>query len=133
MQSNKKLVGIGIDLVSWSRIKKFLASHSLEFLKRLLTPSEQIAFQRARFPHQFFARSFSAKEASFKACNGIVMGEENFREIEVSMLGDNRFHVALGNMGSECCLRSEGKFVEDSYGITAQVMIWKSSRESPSS
>lgn len=119
----RKLFGIGIDLVSRSRIQRFLASHSRKSLRRLFTPSEQIAFGKTSHPVEFFARSFAAKEAYFKASGGIFLREEDFRETEVVMEGEREFCIAKAGVPDP--LRGEGRFFETPEGIGAQVLIWK--------
>lgn len=119
MSPAKRLVGIGVDSVAWDRMKRFLASHSFQFTKRLLAPSEQKAFQKTARPLQFFARSFAAKEAYFKASGGSWMeGETGFRKIEVRMKGRNRFKIGRG-------FQTEGEFFNVRDGIAARVLIWK--------
>lgn len=113
-----RLLGIGIDLVSWKRIKRFLASHSPEGTARLLTPAEQILFQSTPDSLDFFARSFAAKEAYFKACGGTVLGEEGFREIEIVRERDEGFHISNDP-------RTAGEFFPIPEGIGAKVLVWQ--------
>lgn len=119
MQSASELTGVGVDLISWSRAERFLTEHSFGFLKRLLTPAEQAAYQKASSPLHFFARCFTAKEAYFKACGGSGMGEEGFRNIETSIGKDNRFRILRDDA------RAEGNFFETSDGLGAGVTVWK--------
>ena len=119
----RKLLGIGIDLVSRSRIQRFLASHSPKFLRRLFTPSEQVAFGKTSHPIEFFSRSFAAKEAYFKARRGTFLREEDFRETEVVMEGEKEFSIERAGVPDP--LRGEGRFFETPEGIGAQVVVWK--------
>jgi len=119
----RKLLGIGIDLVSRSRIQRFLASHSPKFLRRLFTPSEKIAFGKTSHLVEFFARSFAAKEAYFKARGGTFLGEEDFRGTEVVMEGKTEFCITKAGVPNP--LRGEGRFFETPEGIGAQVVVWK--------
>ena len=124
MRSGNELVGIGIDIVSWSRVERFLAQHSFEFLQRLLTPAEQEAFQRARSPLQFVARCFTANEAYFKACSGGgIMGEAGFNQIETSMKGKNQFRAVSNSRSPAPRLEGEGNFFESPDGMGAQILI----------
>ena len=125
MRSAKELIGIGIDIVSWSRIKRFLAQHPLKSLKRLLSPSEQKAIRRARSAVQFFGRCFTAKEAYFKACGVNAMGEANLARIETHRRRGNQFRVSSRFFSSARGLRSEGRFFETPNGIGAQVLLWR--------
>lgn len=119
----RELLGIGIDLVSRSRIQRFLASHSHKFLRRLFTPSEQIAFGKTSHPVEFFARSFAAKEAYFKARGGTFLREEDFRGTEVVMEGKTEFCITKAGVPNP--LGGEGRFFETPEGIGAQVVVWK--------
>jgi len=125
MRSGKELVGIGIDIISWSRIERFLAAHPLKSLKRLLSPSEQKAIRRARSIVQFFGRCFTAKEAYFKACGLNAMGEADLARIETQRKRGNWFRVSSRFFSSGRGLRSEGKFFETPNGIGAQVLLWR--------
>lgn len=116
LEGGEQIVGIGIDLVSWDRIKRFLADHPFESLSRLLTSSEQEIFRKVSCPTEFFARLFAAKEAFFKARNGGWMGESVFRQIEVVMEEKRRFRI-------RCDVRTEGRFFETPDGIGAQVIL----------
>ena len=131
-----RLVGIGIDLISWNRVRRFLANHSFEFLKRLFTPSEQTAFHKTKSPVEFFARSFTAKEAYFKACGGSIMGEQGFRGIEILIEKKNRFQVGVDlcvhppdqtgrHVGRPLQPKTVGKFFSTPDGIGAQIFVWK--------
>ncbi len=119
MQRDLRLVGIGIDSVSWARMKRFIKEHSFSHLKRLLTPAEQDQFLKDPDPLPFFARCFAAKEAYFKALGGSWMGEAGFREIEVNWQGKERFRI-----GGK--FRSEGIFFQTQEGLGARVLVWQS-------
>ena len=119
MPFGREIVGVGIDLVSWDRIERFLAEHSAGSLHRLLAPSEQKAFQDAPQPAAFFARCFAAKEAYFKARGDSWMGGENgFGQIEIVMNGKYEFGIASD-------FQAEGKFFESPNGIGARVFLWR--------
>ena len=119
MPLGKKLIGIGIDSVAWGRVERFLESHSPESVARLLSPAEQKSFRATSRKLQFFARSFAAKEAFFKASGGGWMGREaGLRQIEIVMEEASRFRVASD-------FRTEGEFFETPDGIAARVVVWK--------
>lgn len=129
----RKLFGIGIDLVSWSRIERFLASHSQKFLDRLLAPAERILFQKSSNAIEFFGRSFAAKEAYFKASAGIALSEADFGEIEIVMKDQLRFLVSTSSPqpsppGGER-EKGEGEFFETLDGVGAKVIVWEMSRQ----
>ena len=119
----RKLLGIGIDLVSRSRIERFLASHSRKFLNRLLTPAEQILFRKSSNAVEFFARSFAAKEAYFKARGGIALREADFFGIEIRMEDQSRFSAADAGIPLPPCV--EGEFFESPDGVGAKVIAWE--------
>ena len=122
MHLGQELIGIGIDSVAWSRMERFLNRHPPEWVERLLSPTEQNFFRVASQKLQFFARSFAAKEAFFKASGGFWLGTEaGFREIEIRMEEGPRFHVA-------CDFRVEGKFFHTPNGIGARVLVWNNRR-----
>ena len=118
MPSPKELVGIGVDAVSWNRVKRFLEEHPLESVERLLSNSERKIFRMTSEPLSFLARAFAAKEAYFKAANGVWLNHPvGFREIEIIPEEESRFHVA-------CDFETEGEFFEMPEGLGARVMIW---------
>jgi len=119
MPSASELIGIGVDLISWGRAKRFLARHSFQFVSRLLKPSERDVFLKTQTPVEFFARCFIAKEAYFKARGGEWMGEAGFRDIETVMEKKDRFRIR------DRGFRTEGHFFEVPDGIAAEVFVWK--------
>ena len=123
MHSAAKIVGVGVDLISWKRIERFLAEHSPESLQRVLTPSEQDEFQKVPSRIQFFARSFTAKEAYFKALEGKGMGAETFHEMETRMEGEDRFRISKPDSGETPS--GEGSFFPTPDGLGARVFIWE--------
>ena len=127
MPSRKKLLGVGVDVISWSRAERFLAAHAFEYLKRLLAPSEQKDFENSHHPVRSFASYFTAKEAYFKACgtNLLSLGEEEFRQIEIRIEGKRRFRLAANLSEDESSLRGEGRFFETPNGIGAEIQMWR--------
>ncbi len=112
------VVGIGIDVVSWERIKRLLKAHSPEAFDRILTPDERKSFQESFDPVQRLARLLAAKEASFKAGSGSWMGDEGFRQIEITFKDPNRFQASNSSQ-SEFGIETEGNFFEAPEGIGA--------------
>lgn len=61
------IAGIGTDIVAVVRLGKLYARHGARALEKLLAPSEQADFIRAKDPARFLAKRFAAKEALGKA------------------------------------------------------------------
>ncbi|MDR3604846.1 MAG: holo-ACP synthase [Syntrophaceae bacterium] len=62
------IVGVGIDLVSVSRMKKILGqAWALRFVERVFTPQEIAQCSKTLKPEEGFAGRFAAKEAAVKA------------------------------------------------------------------
>lgn len=59
--------GIGVDLVTISRIQKVYARFGERFEKRILHPIEQEQLTRHSKPAHFMAKRFAVKEAALKA------------------------------------------------------------------
>lgn len=78
------IFGIGTDICDISRIKKTLSNQGERFVKRILTPMEQNAFNELKFNKEsFLAKRFSMKEAVAKAL-GTGIGENlSFQDIEI--------------------------------------------------
>ncbi len=72
--------GIGIDLVTISRIEKTHSKFGSRFEQRILHPIEQAQLAKHKAPVQFLAKRFAVKEAALKALGtgertGIVFSE----------------------------------------------------------
>jgi len=59
--------GIGVDLVSISRIRAVHERHGERFARRILAESEFEAYRQSRTPERLLAKRFAAKEAAVKA------------------------------------------------------------------
>ena len=84
------ILGIGIDLVSVSRIEDLMRKFGQKFAQKIFTAAEiaraeKIAFDDNFAPRAiFYAKRFAAKEAFVKACGlGIGRGID-FHDIEIS-------------------------------------------------
>lgn len=122
MPVRKKLLGIGIDLVSWDQIRDFLKRHRKSAVERLLNPSEKISYKKTSRPLEFFARCFSAKEAYFKTRNNFWMAEEDFRRVRLLEEGRNRFRMTDASRRN---LHIEGRFFKTPTGVGARVFLWE--------
>ena len=84
------ILGIGIDLVSVSRIEDLMRRFGQKFAQKIFTESEIMRAEKIAFDDNFapraifYAKRFAAKEAFVKACGlGIGRGID-FHDIEVS-------------------------------------------------
>ena len=77
------IVGIGIDLVSVSRIGAVLERRGERARARFFTPAEAARCGASRSPAESFAARFAAKEAFYKALGTGVGGAGGWTEVEV--------------------------------------------------
>ena len=61
------IYGIGIDVIQPHRVARLLEKYGERFVKRVLTPLEQLRYARSAQPVLFLANRFAAKEAFSKA------------------------------------------------------------------
>lgn len=123
-----RLRGIGIDLVSVPRMRRFLKEHGPKAIRLLdsrprqkhsgMTPPCLKKISPARL-----ARIFAAKEAFFKALGRSWMGMEGFKTIQVqdSLHGGFRVQCAFLPKGAQV----SGRFFSGPQWAGAQVMIWE--------
>lgn len=78
------LIGIGTDLAKIERFAAILERRPEAITRRLLTPSEQIAMQKAASQAAFLAKRFAAKEALLKALGTGLRDGLSWQQIEVS-------------------------------------------------
>lgn len=60
------VLGVGIDIVSITRLKDVIESSGKVFLDKVFTPTEQQRAESHPDPVAYFAMTFAAKEAIFK-------------------------------------------------------------------
>ena len=123
------LRGVGVDLVSCSRIKQFLSRHGHYVRDRFLNPQERRSFKRLSPQH--FAELFTAKEAFFKACGEAWMGFEGFQGMRIKRRSGDHFEMEWRPAGNSKkalyagkCYRGEGYFFRSGDLVGAQAMIW---------
>jgi len=81
-------MGIGVDIISLSRMRDLLETSGKDFLDRIFTPGEQERAEKHPNPVAYLSMTFAAKEAIFKTFGiGWALGVE-FIEIEI-MDGEN--------------------------------------------
>ncbi|MBI4444158.1 MAG: holo-ACP synthase [Acidobacteria bacterium] len=77
------IVGIGVDLIEVSRLRRAIERHGERFLQRVFTPAEIAYCQSKKNPYERFAARFAAKEAAMKALGTGWRHGVQWREIEV--------------------------------------------------
>ena len=120
----RNLAGVGIDMVSINRMRRFLKSNRHSALERLCTVAEKKQLRRKRFSAFEFSKLFAAKEAFFKATGGSWMGLEGFRALEVKPLWGGRFQVRRKEK-RKSMPPAEGHFFRDKEWVGAQVILWR--------
>ena len=76
-----KILGVGVDLVKISRIKKLIKKDL--FLKRVFTKKELFLSKKKTNKFLFFAKRFAAKEAFVKSIGTGFRNGINFNDISV--------------------------------------------------
>ena len=77
-----KILGIGIDIVENSRIKRSLKKSS--FLKKIFTPNEIKSANRYKDKKAYYAKRFAAKEAFVKSIGLGFRYDLNFIDISIT-------------------------------------------------
>lgn len=119
-----RLRGIGIDLVSLTRMKRFLSDHDSRQALRILTPAEQKSLRGRGLSPLRFARLFAAKEAYSKALGCPLTGISGFRGIQVNLLPGARFQVKLSGRAGSGESMACGSFFGGGDFLGAQVLLW---------
>ena len=76
-----KIVGIGVDIIQNSRIKKAIKNKS--FVNRIFTKSEILGSKIRNYKTNYFAKRFAAKEAFIKSIGIGIRKGINFKDIYV--------------------------------------------------
>lgn len=117
------LRGVGVDLVSCNRVKRFLSRHADYVRERFLNSSERRFFKRLSL--QEFAELFTAKEAFFKACGEAWMGLEGFQGMHMKRNKGDHFEMEWRTGRTGKLYRGEGHFFRSGDLVGAQAMIWR--------
>ncbi|MEM2931159.1 MAG: holo-ACP synthase [Thermoproteota archaeon] len=75
--------GIGVDVISISRIKKAVEKGGEHFLRKVFSEGELEYFSRSGFSYERLAGRFAAKEAVFKALGEVDRRRLGWRSIEI--------------------------------------------------
>jgi len=123
------IIGIGIDIIEISRIKKSIERYKEHFLDKIFTPNEiEYCLSKAN-KYQHFAARFSVKEAVAKALSTGWNNEFSWQNIEVFNEATGMPYVKLtGKLES---FLADGKEVKVSMShsqdyVTAVAIIYKS-------
>ena len=89
-----EIIGIGVDIVKNSRIKKSILNKS--FLYRVFTNEEILISKNIKNKSSYFAKRFAAKEAFSKALGTGFRDDFNFKDISVinDKLGKPSFFIS---------------------------------------
>ena len=89
-----KIIGIGVDIVENSRIKKSILNKS--FLYRVFTNDEILISKNIKNKSSYFAKRFAAKEAFSKSLGTGFRDDFNFKDISVinDKLGKPSFFIS---------------------------------------
>lgn len=123
------LAGLGVDIVSASRVARFLEGRKTEALSHVLSKDELKRFSKnpARFE---FSKVFTAKEAYFKASQCPPGGVYAFSQLEVKLLPNDGFEIEWLKPGSrQTGPKARGShFVSEAY-VGAEIILWESPRK----
>ena len=76
-----KILGIGVDIVDNSRIKKSVKS--ISFVNRIFTKSEIVEANKIKNRNSYYAKRFAAKEAFSKSIGTGFKNNLNFNDISI--------------------------------------------------
>jgi len=76
-----KILGIGVDIVEISRIKKLIKSNS--FIKRIFTSGEINEAKKIKNKTSYYSKRFAAKEAFSKSIGSGFRNDLNFKDISI--------------------------------------------------
>ena len=76
-----KALGIGVDIIKNSRIKKFISNK--KFLRRIFSNAEILCSKRINNKISYFSKRFAAKEAFSKALGTGFRNGLNFNDISI--------------------------------------------------
>lgn len=78
------IIGIGIDIIKISRVKKLLIIYKNKFAKRILSKNELIKYYKLiKQKERFLAKRFAIKEAAVKALGIGIRQGITFNQFEV--------------------------------------------------
>ena len=90
-----KILGIGVDIIQNSRIKKAIINQS--FVNRIFTKAEISSSKKIHFKTNYFAKRFAAKEALVKSIGTGIGKSINFKDINVINDKSGKPNIKLTN------------------------------------
>lgn len=105
------IAGLGTDIVEIVRMEQ-LISHSTRIAERILTSAELQIFETHKFPAQFLAKRFAAKEAAVKALGTGIANGVGFKDVEVVNLPSGQPSLVFTGKFAEIC---EQKQINNSF------------------
>jgi len=97
------IVGIGIDVLEISRLRRSLAEHGTRFTSRVFTPAEREFCLSRSDPAPHFAARFAAKEALFKAIGTGWAKGVRWQDVEVRRDGARPPDLHLSGEAARRC------------------------------
>ena len=90
-----KTLGIGVDIVKNSRIKKSILNKN--FLRRIFTDNEIAKSKKITNKTAYFSKRFAAKEAFSKALGTGFRGTMNFKDISITNNKHGKPSIKINN------------------------------------
>lgn len=117
------VLGIGVDLVSVSRIRGLIERQGDRFLERVYTPIEREYCSKFKDPSERYAARFAAKEAVAKAFTTGIGEHLNWTSVGVVSGDRGQPVVELDEMGKLLLCQVGGKHVAISLSHTDETAI----------
>jgi holo-[acyl-carrier protein] synthase len=89
------ILGIGVDVIQISRMKKIIERWGPRFINRAFTEHEIAYCESKKEPDPHYTVRFAAKEAVLKALSTLKNSALSFREVEVFRSGNGRPVIRL--------------------------------------
>ena len=105
------IIGIGTDIIQISRLENIIERQGDRFVQRILTPAEQVEFERRKRSPVYLASRFAAKEAASKALGTGIGRGVSFQQFEVSNLKSGQPVLTLSGYADELFRQRGGKSV----------------------
>lgn len=115
-----KIIGVGTDIVSISRISKVLKKYPEKFPIYILTPTELAIFhEKNTNKDRYLAKRFAGKEAIAKAM-GTGIGKLSFQDIEILSHSSKQPYATITNSAPNISIALS---LTDDSDIAAAVVI----------